>query len=92
MRKFQLIAKQFDKEALYLWIQDNLKDMRRFAYLQEDVLYRFCGFDDYQHYSCYDPAFEIYSGNKQEIRETIQELRNYSKKVKEFEVLRRKIF
>ena len=92
--KTKLIAKQFDKEALYLWIQDNLKDMRRFAHLQEAVLFKYFGPNAYYRYSFdkgFDPAVWIYFGDKQKIREAIQDLRDYPKAVKEFETLRRKV-
>lgn len=85
MKKFQLLAKQFDEDALYLWIKDNVKEIKYFLDLRESVLFWY--FAD----RGYDPAVKIYWGDKSEIRESISRLRNYSKQVKEYLALNRKI-
>lgn len=84
-KKYQLIAKQFDQDIFCDWLKDNIAEIKQFLDLRHSILFWYFGDRGY------DPAVGIYFDDKQKIREDIQTLRNYAKKVKEFEVLRRKL-
>ena len=86
MRKFRLIAKQFDEGAFYLWIQDNIEDVVRFNELKKDTSSYFEGG---QH--GYDPSGLIYFGDKSDIKNAINRLKSFLAKIKEYSSLKKKL-
>lgn len=84
MSKLQLIAKQFDEDAFYLWVRDNVEDVKRFKELMRDISQYF---EDGRY--GYDPSKAVYFDDKSGVRDDIKRLRNFLAKVKEYTALKK---
>lgn len=87
MSKFQLIAKQFDEHAFYLWMKDNTELIKRFDWLERHIFYY-----TFSKSFCDDPAGSIFYRSELEIRhKTLIELKQYPNLINEYNDLRNEL-